>query len=334
MTWSVAVAKSPNGHHILGVCSLNHFARLLGWRREHIEHVAEHAGRFYRPFDRRKRAGVGKWRHIDCPQGELLDLQRQIQRRILGNLILPFEILGGIRGKSIRDNGRLHVRQPTVASLDLCNCFPGINDLSVFRTWVDVLGFGHDVAAVLTKLTTFQHRLPQGAPTSTMLANLVLLPVFERLVELAHTLGLAVSFWVDDVIFSGHRAHLAIGPAIRIIQSYGHAVSRGKVKVMRRHLLAQLVTGAVVNRGVSAGAERIQRIRDEILELERIPEVPDWRLRSIWGRIAYVRSLRRSQGDALGRLAERCIPETGVGGQRPRTDETRPCMSTRQHRYD
>ena len=98
----------------------------------------------------------------------------------------------------------------------------------VYNTLVEK-GFSPDVASVITKLTTFKGHLPQGAPTSTTLANLVFLPTGLKLNEIAKQHNLRFTIFVDDVTFSSHNdfKHLT-GNIISIIYKDGFKISRGK----------------------------------------------------------------------------------------------------------
>ena len=98
----------------------------------------------------------------------------------------------------------------------------------VYKTLVEK-GFSPDVASVITKLTTFKGHLPQGAPTSTTLANLVFLPTGLKLNEIAKQHNLRFTIFVDDVTFSSHNdfKHLTDN-IISIIYEDGFKISRGK----------------------------------------------------------------------------------------------------------
>ena len=249
-----------------GLVSLRRLEHLLARDRRRIIEIAGSAGRYYRPFDRRRERGKGKWRHIDNPVGPLKAIQKEIQRKILRPLELPETMLGGVAGRSIRDYAAHHVQQPVLVTLDLQDCFPRIGDLKVYKVFREVLGCSTEIAGLLTKLTTFQHRLPQGAPTSPTLANLTLLRMHREIVELADGLGLICAFYLDDIALSGHRAGDAVNSVIKIIQKHGHSARRRKIRRMRSGE-AQKVTSVVVNRKISAGRERRQMIRERIFEL-------------------------------------------------------------------
>jgi len=196
------------------------------------------------------------------------------------------------------------------------------------------LGFRGEPVQLLTQLTTFHHRLPQGAPTSTTLANLVLIPIYEEIHRIAEKNGLSMSFWIDDIALSGERPQDSIEDVIAAIQPSGLSVSRKKIKIIAQEDGPQLITGVVANRGISFGTRRLQALRDEIIDLANAEEIPDYQIRSIHGKIQHVAQLKPSQATRLRRLAELRLPEVGTDGIRPRTDETQACKNAKRHRYE
>jgi len=312
--------------------SLRRLEELLGRERSDILRIAESAGRYYKPFDRRKERGKGPWRHIDNPTGELRHLQSRIQRRILANYPFPEKMVGGVRRRSVVDAAKTHVGASALVTLDLRSCFAKTSDLRVFSAYRQRLGCSAEVAGILTQLTTVQHRLPQGAPSSLSLANLTLIPMYNDLDRLAESYDLKWALFVDDIGFSGSRALEAIESIIRIVGRHGHSVRRRKIHRMNQSVSEKLL-GTVVNRKVSAGRPRIQRVRAAIYELSTAESPPDWKLQSVWGQVIQIKSLSLVQGATLERLAIRFLPVGGTTTKRTRTDETIACNSTRKHKY-
>lgn len=327
------MSQKASPHRITEIVSMNHLERLLGWDRNKLRELARTAGRHYDPFDRRREAGHGKWRHIDNPKGELREAQRAIQRRILAHVTLPPHMFGGVKGQSIRDNGQIHTHQPMVVTLDIKNCFPSISDRDVYAVFAGRLGYRSEIPGLLTRLTTFHHRLPQGAPTSTTLANLALVPLYEEIERIATARNLAMSFWVDDIALSGQGAEHAIGEVIAAIQARGLQVSAKKLVLMPRDVGPQLITEVVTNRGVSAGRAKLQAIYHEIQDLSAERNTPEHRLRRITGLINHVEQVKPHQGRRLRRLADNLLPKAGSTAKRPRTDETRTCRNAKRHRH-
>jgi RNA-directed DNA polymerase len=318
-------------HPFLGLVSMRKLEALLGRDSADIRRIGNSAGRFYRPFDLRKTAGQGKWRHIDNPVGELKLYQSRILERMFHDFVFPETMIGAVPGRSIKDNAALHLRQSMVVALDLRDCFPRISDREVYRVFTEVLGCSAEISALLTKLTTFQHRLPQGAPTSPAIANLSLLGLHDELMVLAKTCDLNCSFYVDDIVFSGERALEVIEPAIRLIQSHGHAVRRDKIKRMPNSI-RQLVTGVVVNNDLSVTKERRRILRSRLSELSHDGAVAERELRSILGEVVWVSWINSDQGDALRRSIEELLRLPNFEGIRIPKGEVRPCSSYGRHK--
>ena len=323
--------REKDGRPYLGIVSMRHLEELLGRSRDDIRRIAYHAGRYYRPFDLRKIAGEGKWRHIDNPVGELKRYQSCIQERMFHDLVFPETMIGAVPGRSIKDNAQLHLSQPMVVTLDLRDCFPRINDVEVYRVFKEVLGCSAEISSILTKLTTFQHRLPQGAPTSPAIANLSLLDLHDDLIALAEVYDLNCSFYVDDIVFSGAHALEAIEPAIHLIHSHGHSVRRNKIKRMPNST-RQAVTGAGVNRGVSVGKDRRRALRSRVFELSRDGAVAEHALQSILGEVTWIGWLNSAQGDAIMRSAQKLLQLPTYPGIKIPKGQIRLCNSYGSHK--
>jgi hypothetical protein len=218
-----------------------------------------------------------------------------------------------------------------VVALDLRDCFPRISDAEVYRVFREVLGCSAEIASILTKLTTFQHRLPQGAPTSPAIANLSLLGLHDELVALAEIYGLNCSFYVDDIVFSGARALEVIEQAILRIQSHGHSVRRDKIRRMPNSI-KQLVTGVVVNRGISVEKGRRRALRSRVFDLSRDGAVAEHTLLSILGEVGWIHWLNTAQGETIKRSAEELLRLPSFPGIRIPKGQIRPCKSYGRHK--
>jgi len=117
---------------------------------------------------------------------------------------------------------------------------------AVFR---NLLNCSPDVSYLLTGLTTCRGRLPQGAPTSPLLANLVLSSFDSEIRSACREDEIRYSSWVDDLAFSGALAPQIIGPVVSVLMKAGFRVSHRKIECMGpkdRKLLNNLVLGKFV----------------------------------------------------------------------------------------
>jgi len=305
---------------------------LLGWAEHRFRDIASKAGRYYKPFEIRP-PGAQKWRRIDNPEGELRRLQSAIQRKILCRAPgIPDYVIGGVPGRSIIDNAAIHARARVVLTMDIRDCFPSITNRHVYEAFATHLGYHPEIASAFTKVTTLNRHLPQGAPTSTMVANLALLPTLEKLSALAEERNLNFSAWIDDLTFSGPAPELIIDEAIEILRLSGFSVARRKLRIMRGWREPERVTGAVVNTTVSAGRERVRAIEKTIMALAEQGVVTDRQYRSVLGQIRHCFRLRPSQGRHLERLAERMLPPASSPGKPLRMIEYRPCRRPSRRR--
>jgi RNA-directed DNA polymerase len=259
----------------LDLYSLRHLEVLLGHSRSELQDLAKHGIRYYDPFPHHRKerpfaksVKSAKQRWIDNPTGPLKAIQSRIEQRVLNRVILPEHLLGGVRGKTIKDNAERHFAAKFLVTIDIKSFFPSITPHQVRSVWRETLNCSPDVAYLLTGLTTCRGYLPQGAPTSTMLANLVLSSFDEEIRTACDAHAVVYSSWVDDLAFSGEDARLVVAPVIAALKNAGFRVSHSKIKVMgpgERKVLNNLVLG----RFITVQKEYIGRIRAGLYHLKR-----------------------------------------------------------------
>ena len=224
----------------------------------------------------RKRAGGA--RLLEAPKWRLRGAQRALLDRLLARVPVHEAAHGFVRGRSIESFVAPHVGRPLVVRMDLEDFFGSIHGgrvRGVFRQ----LGCSDEVATTLSFLTTTATparilrsrphdpreplgrlhaartrlrgpHLPQGAPTSPALSNLVAFRLDLRLSGLATKIGARYTRYADDLAFSfdGDRRQGAAFEALvtRIAREEGFAIAPHKTRWMRAHQ-RQLLSGLVVN---------------------------------------------------------------------------------------
>lgn len=315
------------------LCSMRRLERVLKYDRVELEEIASKSGRYYRPFDsRRSEDSKEKWRHIDNPIGKLKVLQKRINTELLASISLPETMVGGIKGKSIIDNAGPHTNKPTVVCLDLKNCFPKIDNCRVYSIFKNGLGCSDEIASILTRLTTYQTRLPQGASTSQSLCNLSLLPFHNQAEKIFQAKDLSWTFYVDDVTISGKNADLALKEIAKLAILDGFAIRRKKVKIMRSGRDRQETTGLVVNKKITVSEDKIRQIRDRIVKLPDQDSVTEQEIRSIKSQIANLKRYCLVRGIHLENLLEEHAPKSIISVKRRKNPNLfRPCRHTARH---
>lgn len=214
---------------------------------------------FYRRFKRRK--SNGDYRVIHAPHEDLKNLQRAIIKRFLADIPLPNECTGFRPGKSILTNSLPHCGRRFVFNIDIEDFFATISSERVLGLFLR-LGFSFPVACVLTELTTFVGSLPQGAPSSPYLANLVCHGLDLDMAEFCIARGWNYTRYCDDITISGDTNFSLADMRLigEILDSEGFQLNMRKTRFLRRNS-AQIVSGLVVNRRPNLPREKRRLIR-------------------------------------------------------------------------
>jgi RNA-directed DNA polymerase len=190
----------------LGIVSVRDLAYRLGVEIKLLESVADTAGSYHAPFEStnsprpfQRKPFIEKSRNIDNPTDILKKVQGLINVKLLRQLGLPNRVFGGRKGHSVIQNAKKHLGSKVLVTIDVKQFFPSISNVEIYSVWAHMLGCSPKVAGLLTRLTTFERRLPQGAPTSTALANLVLLSCDSAIRGFCGANGITYTSWVDDL---------------------------------------------------------------------------------------------------------------------------------------
>lgn len=203
--------------------------------------------------------------------------------------------------------------------MDVTGFYPNVRPKLIFDTFRS-LGFGGEVASLITRLVTLRGELPQGAPTSSVVANLVCKTRVDATMDAtAAERDCRYSRFVDDLSMSGHEPRPLINLAARALSRMGLRIHRakrrglptGKLRIEMRNG-PQVVTGLVVNSKRSLSVTR--RHRDAVkaavhavkaLHESRSPAFVVARaLRSVRGRIAHIDRLHHTLGSRLRKKAD------------------------------
>lgn len=275
----------------------------------------------------------GPDRLIEMPKRDLRRIQRRLHEA-LARVPVHAAAHGFVRGRSPLTHARLHAGRGAVLRVDLEQFFTGI-DASRVRGVFRLLGFPAAVAALLAGLCTnsvpgevlataphgplpwedrlrLHHaHLPQGAPTSPVLANLVAWRLDARLSAWARRCGLVYSRYADDLTFSGDLAAARLRRHARavaaIVDDCGFRVNPRKTCCFGAHR-AQRVTGIVVNRhpNLARGEyDTLKAILTRCIRHGSAGENRDGRADfRAWlqGRVAWCRSVNPARGAKLQQL--------------------------------
>ncbi|MFJ4688072.1 reverse transcriptase family protein [Streptomyces sp. NPDC088789] len=209
----------------------------------------------YTVFSRPKRA-PGAVRTISAPSPVLMDIQRWLLAHVFDHVHPHRASYAYQPGRSAVQCAKRHLGATWLLKFDLHDFFHGIGEPAVYRV-LRSLGYNplisFEIARICTRLPDGETRgggrykypvidsypgrapgfLPQGAPTSGALANLVARPLDERLWEVADRYDLAYTRYADDMTFSTLR-HLDRATVTRCVADITKAVHRSHFRVHRK----------------------------------------------------------------------------------------------------
>lgn len=195
----------------------------------------------------------GKKRILHSPNPRLKKMQRLLLRKLFAKLPVHPAVKGFRRNESTVSHAKLHTGKAVVVRIDVEDFFPKTSSSRIYD-YFRFLGWNKQSAQLLCNLCTDNRGLPQGAPTSPILSNLVNYRMDARLAGLAKRSNATYSRYADDIIFSfteDNRRFIRgmIRRVVRILNETGYRMNRSKLRVMRQHN-RQIVTGLVVNEKV------------------------------------------------------------------------------------
>ncbi|HEY4324356.1 MAG TPA: reverse transcriptase family protein [Mucilaginibacter sp.] len=197
------------------VNELKKLCSIIGVKPKDVEQIVLNIDNYYKEWVEKKvdkktgefkrySDGSIKERTLRPSLNELKTIQTSIKNKILGLIEFPDNVHGGIKRRSNISNAKSHQGKKYQFTTDLQEFYPNITPLRVYDNFRK-LGFSSHFSHWLTKLTTWKHELPQGAPTSTIIANIVFLGTDLELISLCKQHGITYTRYVDDLTFSSQQ---------------------------------------------------------------------------------------------------------------------------------
>ncbi|WP_169715487.1 reverse transcriptase family protein [Rikenella microfusus] len=162
-------------------------------------------------------------------------VQKHINKMLNEKISAAPYAFGSVKKHSGISNGRFHQGNKFIFQTDLRGFFPSITSGEGYRMFTR-FGFSPDVASILTKLTTYNGHIPQGAPTSSTVANFVFTKTGNVIADFCVQSGLRFSTYVDDLTISGPSDFQEMIPEILdIIRHDGYTISNTKTSYRTNH---------------------------------------------------------------------------------------------------
>lgn len=251
-------------------------ARLIGVNLKEITHVLykTKVENSYTSFKIPKKNG--EYRVIDTPNDKLKMIQRKINKKLCDihtNYIIQKGIKTSIshgfeKNKSIITNASRHKKKKYLLNIDISNFFSSFHFGRVqgyFYKSQEFM-FSKEVATVIAQLVCYKGELPQGAPTSPIISNLIFNIVDLKILALAKEYKLNYTRYADDMSFSTNnkvfkkKYHDFVQKLSGLLRKNGFEINQNKTR-LEYCSSKQEVTGLTVNNKLNASRKFIKMTR-------------------------------------------------------------------------
>jgi len=286
----------------LNIRDIKHLCLHLHCRPKELSNWCKYPERYY--YHCEDRIIKNKKRPTHTPIGRFSEIIYNL-KSLLDRLELPEHLQGGVKEHSPKTNASYHTGKPAVLNFDIADFFPSIKPIYVYRLFNKRLGCSRDVSCTLTRLVTLNGELPQGSPTSTVVSNLIILPLAERINKLAKKHSSDYTQFVDDGTISGPGYIENLRPLIdKIIRQEGlRASPKPHKRTTKYQHEEQIVTGVAVNKKIDAPKQKIYKLKSELNELltktNKGQKLSRLKIASVKGKIQHVKTLNKQMGEML-----------------------------------
>ena len=259
------------------------FLTYLGVSVNELKKIWWFRQRMYHQFEISK--GKGKHRIINAPDERLKFLQKRIASLLTNIYRVRHTVHGYAPKKSIKTNALAHLRKRFVVNIDLLDFFPSITENRI-KGLLESLGIDKRVSEIIARMSCYASYLPQGAPTSPILSNMICFRLDKELQVFAKNARCIYTRYADDITFSswqpmaalfngtvpaaGHFPPDLLAPPLRsIFANNGFTINPDKAHYADRHS-RKMVTGLKINEFINVDRRYIRNIRAAIHSVETL----------------------------------------------------------------
>lgn len=227
----------------------------------------------------------GKARVISAPDQRLKFLQRCLAKLLYTLYRVRNPVHGFVVERSVKTNALAHLRHRFILNLDLRDFFPSISENRVAGL-IESLGIDARVSSIIARLCCLHDVLPQGAPTSPVISNMICFRLDKQLMAFARDARCIYTRYADDLTFSSYQPMTAffdgavppagrfaperLAPALlSVVGANGFALNQEKCHYADKNS-RRVVTGVKVNELLNLDRRYIRNVRAMLHSLEKI----------------------------------------------------------------
>ncbi len=218
--------------------------------------------RHYRPVSVPK--GNGEVRRLTVPDRELKSVQKRIAEVILPIMpISPYAMAYRVGGSPLQ-NASCHVGKPRLLKLDIRHFFDNIIYSTIREYAFPEKQFSEEIRTLLSLLCSYKDTLPQGAPTSPAISNIIMKGFDDYLGNWCGERNITYTRYCDDMTFSGDFDTEEVIEVVRHELKKLGLYLNDKKTIKVHDGQRKIVTGIVVNEKVSVSSSTRKKIRQNL----------------------------------------------------------------------
>lgn len=217
----------------------------------------------------------GCLRLISAPNKQLKYIQTVLSK-VLNEFYVPKKTAHGfIKQRSIITNAEIHTNKKCMLNIDIKDFFGSIHIGRVIGLFRSIpFSFNNTIATSLAQLVCYKNHLPQGAPTSPVISNLICRKLDNDLIMLASKHKVLCTRYCDDITFSTKARILPpqiakklddgkviLGDELRLVFSNNNFVINEEKTRCQFFFNRQMVTGLIVNKKLNIPRKKYKHIR-------------------------------------------------------------------------
>ena len=197
-------------------------------------------------------------RYLNEPSPILKSIQKRILKNVLEEKMISKCAYAYKKGLSTILNAKNHVGRKVILKLDIENFFDNINFYKVYNSCFNESLYPKKLGMLLTNLCVYNDMLPQGAPTSGYISNIVLRNFDCNIDEYCKDKNINYTRYSDDMTFSGDfDIRKLIKYVNELLYKEGFKLNKSKIKVVL-NTTRQQVTGIIVNEKINLSKKNLK----------------------------------------------------------------------------
>ena len=237
-------------------------ADFLSVGRKKLFEVTKNSNDMYMKTRIPKRSGGT--RELSVPNLSLKHIQKKINRYLLRHVPISKYATAYYKGAKLKNNAQVHTGKKYLLKMDLSDFFSNIRFGMVYSSAFNTRYFPKQIGTMLTTLCCKDDVLPQGAPTSPALSNIVMKFFDDNFGAWCENRGFSYTRYCDDITVSGNTSlYPAYQKAKGWLENMGFEINERKTHFIT-NANRQTVTGLTVNEKVSVTSDYKRKLRQEI----------------------------------------------------------------------